>query len=170
MRQGTQGGSRYARRWAQGIAATLIAVCAAPAPAAADSHTLAVAATVLSRNKCRFTDAGPTALNFGDIDPSSSSPKTAAAVMSIRCTGSDRNVVYQLASNGGLNAVTDQPRMRHASDPTRFLPYQLDLPQSGATTRNVVASVTVTGSVAPGDFNNALYGAYSDTVTLTILP
>jgi spore coat protein U-like protein len=138
--------------------------------AAADSHTLAVAATVLSRNKCRFTAPGPTALSFGAIDPSVAAPATASAVLSIRCTGSDRNVVYQLAGDGGLNGAAGQPRMRHASDPARYLPYQLNIPQSGTAARNALSNVTVNGNISPADFVNALAGDYADTVTLTILP
>jgi hypothetical protein len=61
-------------------------------------------------------------------------------------------------------------RMRHVTSPADFLPYTLAYPTSGTTPRNRRTTITVTATVMPTDFQNALMGNYSDTVTLSITP
>ena len=60
--------------------------------------------------------------------------------------------------------------MRHASVPAEFLPYALAYPASGTTPKNVTQTITLTATVAAADFQNALAGAYSDQVSLSVLP
>ena len=149
----------------------LAAVAAAGAASAAGGHTLAVGATVLSNSNCRFSNAGPTALAFGAIDPSGTGNRTATAAVGFRCGGSVAVAVYSVSSDDGLyESGANAPRMRHATDLTRFLPYSLDLPQSGSVPRNVNQTLTVTATVLTADYQNALAGAYADTVILTIVP
>ena len=74
-------------------------------------------------------------------------------------------------SNDGLYSTgANAPRMRHGINLATYLPYVIDVPQSGTVARNVVQTLTVTGTVLVADFQNALVGAYSDTVVLTISP
>lgn len=142
-----------------------------PAAQAGGSHVVSVGATVLSKNQCKFTNGGPTVLSFGTIDPSSPATQTAVATTTFRCTGSSATATYSISSDDGLYETgANAPRMRHSVDLTRFLPYTIDLPQSGSAPKNVVQTLTVTGTVLPGDFQNALGGSYFDTVTLTIVP
>lgn len=154
-------------------AALLCALAATPAGpvAVASTHTLSVGATVLSKNKCLFTNNGPTALAFGAIDPSVAVNNTATATTTFACRGSDPMATYNITSNDGLYKTgAGAPRMRHATDHTKFLPYSLNLPQSATVPKNTTQTLTVTGTIVPSDFQNALGGAYSDTVILTIDP
>jgi hypothetical protein len=61
--------------------------------------------------------------------------------------------------------------MRHATDTTEFLPYSLSITPSSATVpRFAVQTATISGTVAPVDFRNAMAGDFSDTVVLTLDP
>jgi len=171
-------GARVRRAWRaksryrfEVLASALLVALAGASASASDGHVVNVGATVLSKNVCRFTDGGPTALSFGDIDPSSATAKTVAVTTGFRCTGSDKNATYLITSDDGLNeSGSAAPRMRHASDPGAYLPYSLAYPETGTVARNVVHTMTFSATVQPADFQNALAGAYTDTVTLTILP
>lgn len=144
---------------------------ASAAALAAGSHTLQVAATVVSKNTCRFTNAGPSVLNFGAIDPSSSSPVMVSVGPTFRCQGSDPIATYVVESDDGLNeSGAGQPRMLHTTLAGNYLPYALNLPQSGSVPRNTIQILTVTGTVVPAGFADARVGSYSDTVVLTIQP
>ena len=132
---------------------------------------MSIGATVLSKNICRFTNAGPTVLDFGAIDPSSGVNKTATASTTFRCTGSNPMATYLITSDDGLYSTgANAPRMRHTVNPANFLPYNIDMPQSGTVPKNTFQTMTVTGTVLVADFQNALVGSYSDTVVLTISP
>jgi spore coat protein U-like protein len=154
------------------LATTTLAALGAAAPAfAAGTHTIGVSATILSKNNCQFTNAGATALAFGSIDPSSLAPVTATASMTFRCTGSSAVATYFVASDDGLYETgVGAPRMRHATSPANYLPYTLNLPQTASVPRNTVTTLTITGTVAVADFQNALAGAYADTVVMTMTP
>ena len=69
---------------------------------ASSTHTLSIGATVLSKNICRFNTPGPTALDFGAIDPSSVVNKTATATTIFRCVGSSPMATYLIISDDGL--------------------------------------------------------------------
>ena len=148
----------------------LYIVLSAPAHAST-THTLSIGATVLAKNNCRFTTPGPTALNFGAIDPSSVVNKTATATTIFRCIGSSPMATYLIVSNDGLySSGANAPRMRHSLNVAQFLPYTITLPQSGTVPKNTNQTLTVTGTILVADFQNSLAGAYSDTVILTITP
>lgn len=138
---------------------------------ASPTHTLTIGATVLSKNNCRFNTPGPTALDFGAIDPSSVVNKTATATTIFRCVGSSPMANYLIVSDDGLySSGANAPRMRHAVNFAQFMPYTITMPQSGTVPKNTNQTLTVTGTVLVADFQNALAGAYSDTVILTISP
>ncbi len=149
---------------------------AAGAAAAAGSHTVSVGATVLSKNKCSFENPGPTDLLFGAIDPSVAVNNTATALIAFKCVGKDSMVTYSITSGDGLYGTSGALRMRHATDPTQFLPYSLNLPQSATVPKGgppgppTTHTLTVTGTILPANFQNALVGLYTDTVILTIAP
>ena len=139
--------------------------------AAGGAQALAVSATVLSQNVCRFTDSGPSALAFGSIDPSSSGPVVASVSTTFRCTGSAPVAIYSITSDDGLNAgAPGQPRMLHSTSAGQFLPYTLNLPQVGSAPKNVVQTLTVTGTTTAAQYANAVAGSYADAVVLTIAP
>jgi len=150
----------------------LVLVCAGSDPAgAADSHALAVTASVLSKNICRFQTTGPTAVAFGTINPAATAAVTTNITLQYRCNGSDAVASWAVASDDGLyESGAGQPRMRHATVTTAFLPYALTFPAAGTVPRNVVRNMSVSATVTPANFANALAGAYADTLVLTIQP
>jgi spore coat protein U-like protein len=152
------------------VAATAMAALVALRAHAANSGTLTLSATVLSKNVCKF-NATATALNFGTIDPTSSSPVTVSLSLSYRCNGSDPVATWAVGSDDGLHETGPaQPRMQHTTSPAFYLPYSLSFPASGSAPRNVNQTMTVTGTIAPASFAAAIAGSYSDTLVLSILP
>lgn len=143
----------------------------APSAWAAGTQTLAVGATILSRSNCKFTGGTSSVLAFGNIDPSSLVNSVATASTTFRCNGSANNATYSIGSDDGLyRSGAGAPRMRHTTDPTRFLPYSLNLPQAATVPKGQTQTLTITGTVLVSDFQNARVGAYSDTVTITLTP
>ncbi len=139
--------------------------------AASGSHQVGVQAVVLSKNRCHFINSGPTALNFGAIDPSAQSNATAGASINFRCNGSDAVATFGVSSDDGLHEMGPaSPRMRHVSLPGEYLPYEISFPSSGSVPRNTVQSLSLSGSVSPASFQNVSAGSYSDTIVLTITP
>ena len=156
-----------ARAWAL----ALLGSVAPSIVAAAGTHAVEVSATVLSQSVCRFTNSGPSVLAFGSIDPSSAGPLVTSVDTTFRCTGSDPVAIYTISSDDGQNpSGPGQPRMLHSTSPGQFLPYTLNLPQTGSVPRNVVQTLTVTGTMTAAQFANASAGTYADTVVLTIEP
>lgn len=136
--------------------------------AASTTHVLSVSAAVTGN--CRFNTAGPTALAFGAIDPSTLVPATATASVTFRCS---TGTTSSMTSDDGLNETgVGAPRM---FDGTNYLPYTMALVGSAQLGTGHGAgqdkTLTVNGSVAVADFQNATASAgYVDTVTLTIAP
>ena len=155
---------------ARGLAAALC--LALPIGAgAADTYTLAIGATVLSKSNCKFTTAAGSVLAFGNIDPSSGTNATASVTLTISCAGSAATAAYAIGSDDGLYSTgPGQPRLRHAVTTTAFMAYTLNTPLSGTTPKNTATPVTITGTIVPASFQNAIGGAYADTVVLTLSP
>jgi len=151
---------------------SLLAVLALAAvlPAqAAGSGTLVVGATVLSKNNCKFSIAAAT-LSFA-IDPSSTSAATASADFVFSCNGSSPVATWSVTGDDGLHSTgVGARRMQHATTTSEYLAYSLNLPASGSVPKNTDHTLTVTGTIAPAAFQNAIAGSYSDTVTLTLTP
>ncbi len=140
---------------------------------AAASGQLVVSATVLSKGSCHFRST-PATLAFGTIDPASTVAATAATSVVVRCSGSGNSstVTYSLAAGNGLYPLgAGLRRMRHATVPTAYMAYALSLTPAGATIpKGQDFTITVSGTVAPADFQDAAAGAYSDTVVLDLNP
>jgi hypothetical protein len=136
---------------------------------AADGHSITVSATVLSKSNCRFATAASTiTLN---IDPSSGAAAAASGTVAIRCQGSAPTASWSLSAGTGLHGSSPTTlRLRHATHLMEYLPYSLASPASGSVPKNVWQNVTLTATVSPADFQNASSGAYSDAVTLSLLP
>jgi len=151
------------------LPAAMLAMASLPL-GAATTQTMTISAVVLSKNVCKFNSTS-SALNFGNINPTSASPVTASVTLSYRCNGSDPVATWSVSSDDGLYASgAGQPRMRHATLLTNFLPYTLTFPASGSAPRNTNLNMTVTGTILPASFSAAPAGAYSDTLILSILP
>ena len=162
---------RGASRASWMIAAALLAA-GTPAEAAGTGQ-LVVSAVVVSKGVCRFRSAATT-LAFGTIDPASTAAASASTPIVIRCTGagSFTTVTYALAAGNGLHSLgAGLRRVRHATATTEFMPYNLNLsPASAAIPKNADFTITVSGSIAASDFQNASAGSYSDTVVLSLEP
>jgi spore coat protein U-like protein len=153
------------------LAALAAATVIWPAAAgAAGSHTITVAATVLSADKCSFIGGGSTPVNLA-IDPSSAAPVAGTASVQFHCVGNAPVASYALSADNGLYGASPSTlRMRHATSPGNYLPYTLAFPSGGTVPKNTTSTITVTATVMPADFQDALPGSYSDTVTLTVTP
>lgn len=158
-------------RAAQVFACAALAAALPEASVAAGGHALLVSATVLSKNTCRFQTTGPTALPFGTINPGATAPITVGLTLQYRCNGSDPVAAWSLASDDGLYETgAGQPRMRHTTVLTSFLPYTLTFPAAGTVPRNTVTNMSISATLTPADFANARVGAYADTLVLSITP
>src|SRR5689334_6204911 len=128
------------------LPAAMLATASLPL-GAATTQTMTISAVVLSKNVCKFNSTS-SALNFGNINPTSASPVTASVTLAYRCNGSDPVATWSVSSDDGLYASgAGQPRMRHATLLTNFLPYTLTFPTSGSAPRNTNLNMTVTGTI-----------------------
>jgi hypothetical protein len=146
----------------------------APLSFGAGTNTLGTSSVVVGT--CKVTSP-PGVLNFGAIDPSGVSNVTAATSFAMKCT---KGTVSTAASDdGGLN-FSGTKRMKHSVVATAFLPYSLNysgdtgFAGQGFGVAALAQSVTVSGTVTPAQFQNALVTqsgqVYSDTVTITVNP
>jgi spore coat protein U-like protein len=139
---------------------------------AGEIGTLAVNAVVLSRSNCRFANGPPMVLPFGALDPGNPVDVTRNATAWFVCRGSAPIATFAFSDDGGrYETGPDARRMRHASLPAEYIPYDLTFsPPSGSVPRNVWRILTVTGTVRGTDYAGAAAGSYSDSVVVTILP
>jgi spore coat protein U-like protein len=153
------------------LALALSLAAAAPLPSHADTASMSVSATVLSRSNCRFTTAA-LVLDFGTLDPVSTADITKTATSSFKCSGSAAVATFSLALGDGQHATgAGMRRMRHTLAASEYLPYSASIsPQSGSVGKNVLQAFTVTGTVQAMHFQNARAGDYLDTVVITVLP
>ena len=136
---------------------------------AANSIAMSVSATVLSKSNCKFPN-GAISLAFGVIDPSGSSSAIASTSTTFSCGGSAATATFLITQDGGLNNASGN-RLQHTTVPGAFLPYSLNLsPSTGTVPKSVTQTLTITGTIAPADYQQAIAGNYADTVTLTISP
>lgn len=147
----------------------LLVIASGAATAAA--NTVAVSASVLSKNQCKFNSASAT-LAFGAIDPSGSAAATQSTTISFKCVGSALSATFSISHDSGLyETAVNANRMRHATVTTEYLRYSLTLnPVTATVPRNTDQTITITGTVAAPDYQNAYVGSYADTVVLTLIP
>jgi spore coat protein U-like protein len=151
--------------------AALALAAGAVAAQAADSGTLQLSAVVLSRNQCKFNTES-LAIDFGAIDPSSTATYTKSGSISFTCRGSSLFFVWDVSGNNGQHYSSGlaKRQMRHATVTSEFLPYSLSLPASGWAFNSIARTLTVTATIAPVDYQNAIAGSFTDTVQLTLTP
>lgn len=138
----------------------------------ADTGTLAVRATVLSRSLCFISGGRTMTMDFGAIDPASTATKTQTVTTSVFCIG-NRTSTFAISTDNGLHEFgAGNPRMQNTTAATAFLPYSLSIsPASGTIATSLGTSpVTITGTITPAQFQNARFGSYSDTVAITLNP
>ncbi len=121
--------------------------------------------------------AAPGLLNFGAIDPSSSTNVSVNTSFTMQCTNGTTSTAA--TDNGGLNVAAGVKRMKHSVTATAFLPYAIvysnDTGFAGAGFgAGASRTVTITGTVTPAQFQTALATTagqlYADTVVITVNP
>lgn len=153
---------------------TVHLVFSACSASAAGNAVMNVSATIISKNICSFkTNAAN--LSFGVLNPISPVNVTASTAAIFTCKGSAPLVVYNITQNSGLNSTgPGGNRLKHATNPTAYLPYSLslvpDAPSFPRETPPQDHTVTVTGTLLGADYQTALAGNYTDTVTIDIVP
>lgn len=138
---------------------------------AAGNNTVTVTATVLSKSNCRFTTLS-SSLNFGGLDPVSSSDVISSTTITFRCGGSAPNATFVISQANGLYETgPGVNRMQHSTMVTEYLPYTLTLsPLSNTVPKNVNQTLTISGIVKATDYRTAYVGNYADTVVISIAP
>jgi len=135
--------------------------------AASSTNTLNVTASVTGT--CKFNSAGPSTLAFGAIDPSSATNATATTNVTYRCT---KGTTSSVTTDNGSNYSAPNKRMKDSG--TNYLVYSTALVGGAQVGIGHGAgndlTLTVNGTVAVADFQNAAAGSYTDTVVLTIAP
>jgi len=127
----------------------------------ADSSTLTVSASVTGG--CRFS-SGTSTLNFGTLDQSSGGDATATGSTQFWCT---RNTNYTVSANNGLYFDTSR-RMRHSTETTEYIPYNLTFTPTTGTGAGKTSPVTLSlsGTITNANYVNAIVGNYADTVLI----
>lgn len=157
------------------VSAVFIAVLMQAGFCHADSSSLPINATVVSRNAwCSFSTESTT-LNFGTINPSNSSPVTATTSVIFNCFRLLQPTVFAINDDGGLYETgPNNPRMRNTTLSSQYLPYTLSLnPRTGTLTffeGLLGQTLEITGTVLPANYKTVFSGNYRDTVSITISP
>lgn len=161
----------YKKRAVLPLLLAFLTVMVASVTHASGVNTLTVSATVLTKSNCKFNTANPK-LNFGALDPGSSSDVTQAASVQFVCNGSAPIAAFAFSTDNGLYSTGPGAyRMRHATDTTAYLPYALSLsPATGTVSKGVNQNLTITGTVSAPDYQPALAGNYADTVVINLNP
>ena len=143
-----------------------------PHAALAASSSTTVSATITSPGFCLvFTPT--TTLNFGNLDPSNPVDVNVSTTITIWCLRFGApTVTYFAGDDDGLHETgLNANRMQHTGTPTEYLPYAMSVvPQSATIPRFTVTTLTINGTVLGADYQTALIGDYSDTVTVQITP
>ncbi len=141
------------------------------AEAASTTHQLNVSATV--HGSCKFSGPGPSTLTIANsgavIDPSLATDATGTVNIPFKCT---KGTASSITSDNGLHASGTTKRVASGAE---LMPYALAYTgdvQAGTGFSSGVADLTlgVTGTIVFADHQNAVAGAYTDTVVLTISP
>jgi spore coat protein U-like protein len=135
---------------------------------ASGDATLTVSATV--NGTCKFS-AGSATLAFGAIDPSNTSAATATTSITYKCTKG--TAATGVTAGDGLHLSGGSKRVALPGD-ADFMTYTLTLTGGTQTGTGFGAAqdktLTIDGTIAVADFQNATAGAYTDQVVLTINP
>jgi hypothetical protein len=137
----------------------------------AASNTLVVGATVVSKSNCKF-NSRTSALNFGVLDPGSTTDVEKSTSVEYVCHGSAPIATYAISADDGLHeSVPGANRMRNTAVTTEYLPYALSLtPTSGTVLKNETQTLTITGTVTSQNYRSAYTGNYVDTVVISLTP
>jgi hypothetical protein len=139
----------------------------------AGSTNLAVSATILSANQCKFKNPSSRVLAFGDLDPLNASDVTLQTTLQFVCNGKDPSISYFIGDDDGQNeSAPDANQMQHLSLPANYLPYTFSVSPATGTekVKGTIITLTITGTVRSEDYRMAFAGGYSDQIILTVQP
>jgi hypothetical protein len=138
---------------------------------AAAAAALACLMVTSAYANCRFQSGSTTgAMGFGTLVPGSGATATAQTVLHIRCSPSGDFPLLTVSftsANGGAGTY-QLARMGGGALIAYGLGYSA-VPDSSTPAR-IDARLTITGTIAPAAYNNALSGAYLDTLTILVGP
>lgn len=118
---------------------------------------------VVWAQSCTF-NGGVSSIGFGSLDPSVATTRTAFTDVKVKCNpASGTTPTWQFSGANG-NAPL---RMKHSTQ-SAFIPYSVAPSFQGNS--GVNQNWRVTATVLGTDYQNALVGSYSDTLTATITP
>lgn len=153
----------------------IIILCALllPAGAYADTTTasVAVSATVISKNQCRFqTGNAHIAFSLNPLNPVDVSPQDATTI-TVRCTGSGNPATFAISDDGGVHDVVPGQKqlMATVAGVPHYIPYTMSYSPT-TIPRNTTRRLVVTASVLGASYASAYAGTYTDLVTITITP
>ena len=163
---------RFLIQFALGFLLVLVGLAPQAALAGVYANPINVSLTILSKSNCQFNNPATATLNFGTLNPLSPADVSVSTTVSFVCRGSSSVATYSVSDDDGLHeSGPGLPRMQHTTTPTTFLPYLLTLsPTTGSAPKNVDQILTVTGTILGTDYQSAIAGNYSDTVTISIQP
>jgi len=140
----------------------------------ASSTNVAVSATILSKNQCKFKNPSnpknPSnrSLPFGDLDPLNATDVILERELSFVCNGKDNPVSYLIGDGA---TPPGAHRMQRLTPSVAYLPYTLTLEsEPGPIINGDEIKLKITGTVEADDYRLAPAGDYSDEVKITILP
>jgi len=128
---------------------------------------LAACATLLAcgwahGQSCNFSSAG-SALNFGNLDPTSSATVTTFMDVVVRCNPGGVTPTWTFTGSNGSAPL----RMKHTTL-AQFLPYTIATQRISGPGAN--ETWRLTGSVLAANYSNAPLGTYTDILTATVTP
>lgn len=139
--------------------------------AGASAAIVAVNATVITKNSCKFT-SGPGNISFSldPFNPVDVSPQDAASIQ-VRCNGSGNPATFSISDDGGINDVVPGQKqlMANIAGVPHYIPYTMGFSPT-TIPHNTDVQLAVTVSVLGSSYADAYAGAYTDLVTLTITP
>jgi spore coat protein U-like protein len=124
---------------------------------------LPILPTFVWAQSCTF-NGGVSSIGFGSLDPSAATTRTAFSDVKVKCNpASGTTPIWQFSGANG-NAPL---RMKHSTQ-SAFIPYSVAASFQGNS--GVNQNWRLTATVLATDYQNALVGTYSDTLTATITP
>lgn len=133
---------------------------------ASGNNTLTVSASVTGT--CKFVSTTST-LNFGALDPSSSSDVNGSSSTTFWCTKGVTTDAVAADNGGNWSGSSRQIKDSVSGD---LIPYSLTLTKdaSSNTGPSSPRTLTISGTILNADYISKTAGSYADTVTLSITP
>jgi spore coat protein U-like protein len=156
------------------IICVLLTLIGLTGPSFAGSTTIAVSATILSKNNCKF-NTNSASLIFGDLNPvATAAPDvTREVTINFTCNGKDDVATYVITDDDGQNeSGINNNRMQHSTNAAAYLPYIFSVsPETGNIGKgDKTGLLTVTGTVLANNYRSAYAGDYTDVIVISITP